>query len=84
MTGDWSKIAVIDSENCSADLYAHLGHYISYLIYNKEHWKIQTIKVIILKIKTSLRKYFMRMREIICMDIYLYIYIHKYTRKYII
>lgn len=22
MTGDWSKIAVIDSENCSADLYA--------------------------------------------------------------
>ena len=27
MTGDWSKIAVIDSENCSADLYAHLGEY---------------------------------------------------------
>lgn len=27
MTGDWSKIAVIDSENCSADLYAHLGSY---------------------------------------------------------
>ncbi len=27
MTGDWSKIAVIDSENCSADLYAHLGNY---------------------------------------------------------
>lgn len=25
MTGDWSKIAVIDSENCSADLYAHLA-----------------------------------------------------------
>lgn len=25
MTGDWSKIAVIDSENCSAYLYAHLG-----------------------------------------------------------
>ena len=25
MTGDWSKIAVINSENCSADLYAHLG-----------------------------------------------------------
>ena len=25
MTADWSKIAVIDSENCSADLYAHLG-----------------------------------------------------------
>ena len=24
MTGDWSKVAVIDSENCSADLYAHL------------------------------------------------------------
>ena len=44
MTGDWSKIAVIDSENCSADLYAHLGNYIYYLIYNKEHWKIQTIK----------------------------------------
>ena len=27
MTGNWSKIAVIDSENCSADLYAHLGSY---------------------------------------------------------
>ena len=27
MTNDWSKIAVIDSENCSADLYAHLGSY---------------------------------------------------------
>ena len=27
MTGDWSKIAVIDSENCSADHYAHLGGY---------------------------------------------------------
>ena len=27
MTGEWSKIAVIDSENCSADLYAHLGGY---------------------------------------------------------
>ena len=25
MTGDWSKVAVIDSENGSADLYAHLG-----------------------------------------------------------
>jgi hypothetical protein len=25
MTGDWSKIAVIDSENNSVDLYAHLG-----------------------------------------------------------
>ena len=25
ITGDWSKIAVIDSENNSADLYAHLG-----------------------------------------------------------
>jgi hypothetical protein len=24
---DWSKIAVIDTENHSADLYAHLGHY---------------------------------------------------------
>jgi hypothetical protein len=27
MTGDWSKIAVIDTENHSADLYAHLGNY---------------------------------------------------------
>ena len=27
MTNDWSKIAVVDSENCSADLYAHLGPY---------------------------------------------------------
>lgn len=27
MTSDWSKIAVIDSENGSADLYAHLGAY---------------------------------------------------------
>ena len=24
---DWSKIAVIDTENHSADLYAHLGQY---------------------------------------------------------
>lgn len=27
MTGDWSKIAVIDTENGSADLYSHLGGY---------------------------------------------------------
>ena len=27
LTNDWSKIAVIDSENSSADLYAHLGSY---------------------------------------------------------
>ena len=27
MTKDWSKIAIIDTENCSADLYAHLGDY---------------------------------------------------------
>lgn len=27
MTSDWSKIAIIDTENHSADLYAHLGHY---------------------------------------------------------
>lgn len=27
MTGDWSKIAVIDTENNSADLYSHLGDY---------------------------------------------------------
>lgn len=27
LVGDWSKIAVIDSENNSADLYAHLGDY---------------------------------------------------------
>jgi hypothetical protein len=27
LTNDWSKIAVIDSENHSADLYAHLGTY---------------------------------------------------------
>lgn len=27
MTSDWSKVAVIDSENGSADLYAHLGSY---------------------------------------------------------
>ena len=27
MTNDWSKIAVIDTENGSADLYAHLGNY---------------------------------------------------------
>lgn len=25
--GDWSKVAIIDSENSSADLYAHLGDY---------------------------------------------------------
>lgn len=27
LTGDWKKIAVIDTENHSADLYAHLGQY---------------------------------------------------------
>lgn len=27
LTGDWSKIAVVDTENSSADLYAHLGNY---------------------------------------------------------
>ena len=27
MTNDWSKICIIDSENHSADLYAHLGDY---------------------------------------------------------
>lgn len=27
ITGDWSKIAVIDTENASASLYAHLGKY---------------------------------------------------------
>ncbi|HSZ84877.1 MAG TPA: AAA family ATPase [Puia sp.] len=27
LTDDWSKIAVIDTENHSADLYAHLGNY---------------------------------------------------------
>lgn len=27
LTGDWGKIAVIDTENGSADLYAHLGGY---------------------------------------------------------
>ena len=27
LTGDWNKIAVIDTENHSADLYAHLGSY---------------------------------------------------------
>lgn len=27
LSGDWSKIAVIDTENHSADLYAHLGNY---------------------------------------------------------
>ena len=27
ITGDWSKIAIIDTENGSADLYAHLGPY---------------------------------------------------------
>lgn len=27
MASDWTKIAVIDTENGSADLYAHLGAY---------------------------------------------------------
>ena len=27
LTNDWTKIAIIDSENGSADLYAHLGNY---------------------------------------------------------
>ena len=37
MTGDWSKIAVIDSENCSADLYAHLGGYQVLTLENYAH-----------------------------------------------
>src|SRR5215211_7301022 len=32
MTGDWNKIVIIDSENGSADLYAHLGDYNVYPI----------------------------------------------------
>lgn len=27
LCGDWSKIAIVDTENSSADLYAHLGEY---------------------------------------------------------
>ena len=27
LTNDWSKIAVIDTENSSASLYSHLGNY---------------------------------------------------------
>lgn len=27
MVGDWSKISVIDTENCSASLYSHLGEF---------------------------------------------------------
>ena len=27
LINDWSKIAIIDTENHSADLYAHLGNY---------------------------------------------------------
>ena len=27
ITNDWSKIAVIDTENKSANLYSHLGHF---------------------------------------------------------
>ena len=27
ITGDWSKVVIIDTENNSADLYAHLGEY---------------------------------------------------------
>ena len=27
LTNNWSNIAVIDTENCSSDLYAHLGNY---------------------------------------------------------
>lgn len=27
ITGDWTKIAIVDTENHSADLYAHLGNY---------------------------------------------------------
>lgn len=27
LTNDWSKVAVVDSENHSSELYAHLGHY---------------------------------------------------------
>lgn len=27
ITGDWTKIAIIDSENGSGDLYSHLGPY---------------------------------------------------------
>ena len=40
MTGDWSKIAVIDSENCSADLYAHLGASVC-----ATHWQDEIVSV---------------------------------------
>tara|TARA_R110000744_G_scaffold311116_3_gene418711 strand:- start:6841 stop:7695 length:855 start_codon:yes stop_codon:yes gene_type:complete len=58
MTNDWSKIGVIDTENNSASLYAHLGHFKTLCLtkpYNPEKYieAIQTcqksdIKVIIL------------------------------------
>lgn len=47
MTGDWEKIAVIDTENNSADLYAHLGEYLVLPLsapYSPENY-IKAIKV---------------------------------------
>lgn len=44
ITQDWSKIAVIDSENCSADLYAGLGGY--YVLPLEEYSPEQYIEAI--------------------------------------
>ena len=35
LTNDWTKIAIIDSENGSADLYAHLGNYNAFTNWQK-------------------------------------------------
>ena len=42
----------------------------------------QTIKVIIFKIKTSFRKYLMRMREIIYMNTHTHTHTHIYKKIY--
>jgi hypothetical protein len=47
MVGDWSKIAVIDTENGSASLYAHLGEFLTLQLsapYSPENY-IKAIKV---------------------------------------
>lgn len=40
LTNDWTKIAIIDSENGSADLYSHLGTIMCYLFRRTLHLRL--------------------------------------------